>query len=88
MNTNMKAGKMKAGVGIVAATIAVMGLSACVSDGGSYSSFSMGVSSYDRGYDGPYRGGYGYRGTRANADYDRDGVPNWADRYPRNPWRD
>ncbi len=75
--------KMKTGLSAVAAVVAVMGLSACVSDGGSYSSFSMGVSSYD-GYDrGYYRGDY-----RARRDYDGDGVPNWADRRPRNPWRD
>jgi len=68
----------KAGCILVVVTTAVLGLGACVNDG-SYSSFSMGVSSYDDGY------GYGYRGYR---DFDGDGVPNWADRRPRNPWRD
>jgi hypothetical protein len=64
----------------VVATTAAIGLSACVSDG-SYSSFSLGVSSYD----GPRGYGYGYRGY---GDFDGDGVPNWADRRPRNPWVD
>jgi hypothetical protein len=70
----------KTGLIFVVATTAALSLSACVSDG-SYSSFSMGVSSYD----GPRGYGYGYRGGR---DFDGDGVPNWADRRPRNPWID
>jgi hypothetical protein len=80
MNTIVKTGC----IALVAITTAV-GLSACVSDGYStgYSSFSLGVSSYDR----PYDYGYGY-GYRAYGDRDGDGVPNWADRRPRNPWRD
>lgn len=70
-------------IGLVAITAAV-GLSACASDGydGGYSSFSVGVSS-----ERPY--GYSDRyGFRDGDDYDGDGVPNWADRRPRNPWVD
>lgn len=77
--------KLKAGTAI-AAVLAVIGLSGCVSDG-SYSSFSMGVSSYDGPRD--YHGGYGYRAPyRSYGDADGDGVPNWADRRPHNPWID
>ena len=72
--------KMKTGIAIVAVAAATLGLSACYTDGGTYSSFSMGVSSYD----GPRGYGYGYR---SYGDRDGDGVPNWADRRPRNPWR-
>ena len=77
MNTLLKTGC----IALVAMGAAV-GLSACVSDG-SYSSFSLGVSSYD----GPR--GYGYVYVYSgDPDLDGDGVPNWADRRPRNPWVD
>jgi hypothetical protein len=82
-------GLLKVGCIFLGATTAAIGLSACVSDGygGGYSSFSVGVSSYDDGYGYGYPRGYGY-GYRGYGDRDGDGVPNWADRRPRNPWRD
>lgn len=77
MNTVLKTGC----IALVAIASAI-GLSACAGGDGyssGYSSFSVGVSS------DPYYDGYGYRADR---DFDGDGVPNWADRRPRNPWRD
>ena len=71
---------LRAGCIVLASTLAAVGLSACYSDG-TYSSFNVGVSSYD----GPRGYGYGYRSYR---DRDGDGVPNWADRRPGNPYRD
>ena len=78
MNTIIKRGC----IGLVAVAAAI-GLSGCASDryGGGYSSFSLGVASYDR----PHSYGYAHRDGR---DFDGDGVPNWADRRPRNPWVD
>ena len=75
MNTIIKTGC----IGLVAVAAAI-GLSACASDGygGGY---SVGVSSTDR----PHSYGYAHRDGR---DFDGDGVPNWADRRPRNPWVD
>ncbi|MGE4061953.1 MAG: hypothetical protein AB7E79_01165 [Rhodospirillaceae bacterium] len=71
---------LRAGCIFVVSALAAIGLSGCYSDG-TYSSVSLGVSS---GYGYGYDDGYGYRGYR---DRDGDGVPNWADRRPRNPWR-
>lgn len=79
MNTIIKTGCIA-----LAAITAAAGLSACSSGYGdtSYSSFSVGVSSA-RPYG--YSDGYGYRDRD---DFDGDGVPNWADRRPRNPYVD
>ena len=71
--------------------VSAMGLGAC-STGGSYASFGVGVSSYDRD-----NAGYGYngRGDRDwdgipngfDRDRDGDGVPNRFDSRPNNPRR-
>jgi len=72
--------------------VSAMGLGAC-STGGGYSSFGVGVSSYD-GYDSGY--GFNGRGDRDwdgipnsfDRDRDGDGVPNRFDSRPNNPrWR-
>ena len=64
-----------------ALTIGLAGvvLSACASRYDGY---------YDRyGYYHGYRGDYAYRDYRYDRDRDRDGVPNYADRRPYNPYR-
>ena len=62
--------------GIIGAalTASLFGLGACTTDG-TYTSFGVGISSYD-GYGYGYDG-YGYRGAR---DRDWDGIPNRFDR--------
>jgi hypothetical protein len=86
---------------LVGATLVVstLGLGACA-DGATYTSFGVGVSSYDDGYYGPRDygyGGYGYSGrdrdwdgipNRFDRDRDGDGIPNRFDSRPNNPrWR-
>jgi hypothetical protein len=73
-----------------ALVVSALGLGACASDG-SYTSFGVGVSSYDDGY------GYGYAPrdrdwdgvpNRFDRDRDGDGIPNRFDSRPNNPrWR-
>lgn len=69
--------------------VSTIGLGAC-STGGGYSSFGVGVSSYDR-----YDNGHGFNGrgdrdwdgipNRFDRDRDGDGVPNRFDSRPNNP---
>ncbi len=74
--------------------VSTLGLAACA-DGGSYTSFGVGVSSYDDGYYGPRGYGYGARDrdwdgipNRFDRDRDGDGIPNRFDSRPNNPrWR-
>jgi hypothetical protein len=65
------------GILAAGALTALLALGACADDPyyRSRSSVSLGVTSYDR-YDN-----HSYR------DRDGDGVPNWADDHPRNPYR-
>ncbi len=66
-----------------------LGLSACA-NGDSYSTYSVGASSYDARGDGP-RGDRDWDGIpdRFDRDRDGDGVPNRLDSRPNNPrWRE
>ncbi len=77
--------KILAGAMLVTAMI---GLSACA--GSSYTSTSVGVSSYDVNESGP-RGDRDWDGipNRFDRDRDGDGVPNRFDSKPNNPrWRE
>ncbi len=74
-------------------TLSALGLGACASEGG-YSSFAVGVSSYEDGFY-PRDYGYGARDrdwdgipNRFDRDRDGDGIPNRFDSRPNNPrWR-
>jgi hypothetical protein len=73
---------------IIAAIAAVSGLTGCYAyGGGPYGAgyyndggyYSGGYRSYDRSYDS--------RGYYSRRDRDGDGVPNWRDARPDNPYR-
>jgi len=73
----------------LAAAAAVTGLSGCVAYPAGYDANGYYSNGYASGYYGSaviqsrpnYYGGYRYR------DRDGDGVPNWRDRAPSNPYR-
>jgi hypothetical protein len=79
---------------LLIALLAATGLAGCVAYPAGYYGNGYYGSGYASGYNGQgyyggavietrpnYYGGYRYR------DRDRDGVPNWRDRAPNNPYR-
>ena len=67
-------------IAFAAVGLTALALSACASryDDGYYSRY---------GYSHSYRDGYYDRDYRYDRDRDNDGVPNYADRSPNNPYR-